>query len=264
MEYICNVHKSPVDLRDYKYVSGNLELPENLDYTNDLNPIRNQGSQGSCFAQTAACVKEWQEKKDYGFEGYLSPQFFYNCRPNKYDNKINNDDGMFGRDVMKLMKNIGICSEISYPYGKIEHKDSIPKQIYTEARKHIVKGYARINSIDSLKNNLFKNGPSLIVFPVYNFGSQFWIKKGELVGGHAVTVIGYNRDGFIIRNSWGTQWANDGYSIYKYTDWNAHWEIWTTIDDKSVILNNNEMENIPLDDENNENEEDGYDCCIIL
>ena len=36
--------------------------PESLDLTCDLPPIRNQGEQGTCAAQTAACMKEYQEK----------------------------------------------------------------------------------------------------------------------------------------------------------------------------------------------------------
>ena len=54
-------------------------------------------------------------------------------------------------------------------------------------------------------------------------------------GGHAMTVVGYNEEGFIIRNSWGPYWGNDGYCTYTYADWGSHWEIWTTIDDKSYI-----------------------------
>ena len=30
-------------------------------------------------------------------------------------------------------------------------------------------------------------------------------------GGHAVTVVGYTSDRFIIRNSWGTGWGDDGF-----------------------------------------------------
>ena len=33
-----------------------------------------------------------------------------------------------------------------------------------------------------------------------------------------VTIVGYNNNGFIIRNSWGRQWAYNGYSVYKYNN----------------------------------------------
>ena len=86
-----------------------------------------------------------------------------------------------------------------------------------------------------LKKSLFINGPCLISFPVNNKGVKMWQKKeGETnsYGGHAMTIVGYNNEGFIIRNSWGKDWGTNGYCIYPYQDWGSHWEIWTTVDDE--------------------------------
>lgn len=52
-------------------------------------------------------------------------------------------------------------------------------------------------------------------------------------GGHAVTVVGYNKKGFILRNSWGSNWGDNGYVIFPYSDFGMQWEIWTTIDANS-------------------------------
>ena len=231
---ILNVTPSPQDSRDWIY-NNFKEIPDILDLRYDLHPIRNQGNQGTCYAQSAACMKEWQEKKDYGLNEYLSPQFFYNNRFNWYDENTKNDEGMFGRDVMKILKDIGICTEEEYPYGLREKKNNIPKYCYTQASEHKIKGYAQIKSIDSLKQSLNNNGPCLIAFPVYNYTNEMWIqKKNEsFKGGHAMTIVGYLEDCFIIRNSWGVQWGDDGYCYYKFKDWGSHWEIWTTIDDES-------------------------------
>ncbi len=35
-------------------------------------------------------------------------------------------------------------------------------------------------------------------------------------GGHAVTIVGYNDHGFIFKNSWGTQWGDDGYGYISF------------------------------------------------
>lgn len=37
-------------------------------------------------------------------------------------------------------------------------------------------------------------------------------KRDTARGGHAVAVVGYTADRFIIRNSWGTGWGDDGYA----------------------------------------------------
>ena len=54
------------------------------------------------------------------------------------------------------------------------------------------------------------------------------------MGGHAVSIVGWNEEGFIIRNSWGKMWNGNGHVIYSYEDFEdgMHWEIWTTIDKK--------------------------------
>ncbi|WPN45329.1 C1 family peptidase [Pseudomonas sp. P8_241] len=45
-------------------------------------------------------------------------------------------------------------------------------------------------------------------------------QKAELDdGGHAFVIVGYNQDGFLIHNSWGSGWGSAGYAILTYSDW---------------------------------------------
>jgi hypothetical protein len=37
--------------------------------------------------------------------------------------------------------------------------------------------------------------------------------------GHAFAIVGYNERGFLIQNSWGTDWGSHGYAILTYDDW---------------------------------------------
>ena len=233
---MLNVIKSPYDKRDLIYNSNNDKISNTLDYRKFLLPVRNQGRQGTCYAQSVACMKEWQEFYNYGLNEYLSPQFFYNNRYNLYDKIPDNDEGMFGRDVMKILKEIGICTENQYPYGLIQHKDDIPESCYLHAKKNIIQKYARINTIENLKKSLINNGPCLIAFPVYNYTTQMWIQNNNesFKGGHAMCVVGYLEDCFIIRNSWGLHWGDNGYCYYYFKDWGKHWELWTTLD-KNII-----------------------------
>ena len=266
---LLNFKKSKKDIRDKILLFSEIVLPETYDMRIDLMPCRDQGMQGSCYAQSAACMKEWQEKKNYGFEGYFSPQFFYCNRDNLYDNDFSNDEGMFGRDVMKVLLKTGICKEDSCPYGSVFNKNDISLETFEEAKNHTISGYASIRDIKTLKKSLIENGPALIGVPVYNYTDQMWNKNpgdGNL-GGHAMTIVGYNTEGFIIRNSWGTYWGDNGYCIYNYEDWGVHFEIWATIDDLSsnniyVESKNkdneddNETEDNQLEDEDEDNEDD--------
>ncbi len=257
MDFIVNFKKSPIDYRDFIFLSEKLQIqsPKVLDLRSDLQPVRNQGSQGTCYAQSASCMKEWQEKKNYNNNEYFSPQFFYNLRSNKYDENKNNDYGMFGRDVMNILRTYGICKEVDYPYGLIQHKDEIDQELFDKAKVNIIQSYARIYNIDDLKLSLYINGPALIGFPVYNYGPEMWKQnEGEnFKGGHAMTVVGYNNDGFIIRNSWGNSWCDNGYTCYKYEDWGCHWEVWSTVDKKDIFPEDKSEENKSEEDKSEEN-----------
>ena len=73
---IYNAKKSVEDERDFIYedlIKFNYNgLPVFVDYRNQLQPIRNQGDQGTCYAQSAACMKEWQEFQDYNLNERLN------------------------------------------------------------------------------------------------------------------------------------------------------------------------------------------------
>ena len=52
-----------------------------------------------------------------------------------------------------------------------------------------------------------------------------------------MTIVGYNRTSFIIRNSWSTTWGDKGYTYYDFKEFGAHWEIWTLVDAATKINN---------------------------
>ena len=47
-------------------------------------------------------------------------------------------------------------------------------------------------------------------------------RKGRATSGHAVAIVGYTRDGFIIQNSWGESWGHKGFALLPYEDWMLH------------------------------------------
>lgn len=61
-------------------------------------------------------------------------------------------------------------------------------------------------------------------------------KGGLFNGGHAVTIVGYNDEGFIIKNSWGRSWGDHGYAVISY-DYHSLWC------SSAMIINNFQVNN---------------------
>ena len=229
--YKFNLQRSPIDPRDFMLESiypVQVDLPEVWDLRNNMPSIRDQGQEGSCSAQSAAAMKEWEERIDVQFRDYMSPQFIYNNRANK------GEEGMSPRDTMQILNKIGIVPEDDYPYGT---NAPITPDLITKAVKYQIMGYSQINTLDSLKKALYANGPVYCAFMVYNPEKmEFWKPDSvgqQALGGHAVCICGYLKDSFIVRNSWGESWGDHGYTYYKFSDFGMHLELWTAIDANS-------------------------------
>jgi len=49
-----------------------------------------------------------------------------------------------------------------------------------------------------------------------------WQSDFKPVGGHAFAMVGFNRRGFIVQNSWGPGWGLYGFAVLAYDDWVAN------------------------------------------
>ena len=135
---------------------------------------------------------------------------------------INLKDGKSTRD-----NNIDLTS--IFNHGGTKNGMSFKEALSYLLSINKIKQFALVHTIDSLKTAIKANGPCVGALPVYDSNRpDFW--NGEsLLGGHAISIVGWNKTGFIIRNSWGTQFGNNGDTYLPYTDINKFYEIWTII-----------------------------------
>lgn len=230
-EYKVDVPVSPHDDRDWNSAFcmipvGRIgEIPETLDYRPHIRPVRDQGKEGTCASFSACAMKEVQENIDCGFNGYFSPQFFY-------DQRGNVNEGMHSRRVMELLYSVGVIREKMYKYGT---HNVITEEMKKEAEKFRISHYARVNSVVDAKNALYQTGPLLIAVPVFGTSdmTRMWFPNGPVRGGHMMCIMGYTKDSFIIRNSWGERFGDGGYCYFPFDDWAYAWEVWTTTDAES-------------------------------
>lgn len=122
--------------------------------------------------------------------------------------------------------------DFEYIYNKREDKSidgMTPREGFSILRaEDKIKDFARIGSSEILKQSIMANGPALIALPVYSNSTEFWLGN-DYLGGHAVAVVGYNKNNFIIKNSWGKSYGNNGYAELSIKDFNKAYECWTVL-----------------------------------
>lgn len=129
----------------------------------------------------------------------------YNSRANKRE-----DNGMSFKDALWFLRHKGVGTN-----------DGLFK----------IDKYAMIGSIIALKTAIVMNGPCVGGMPVYDSArNDFWFKDASFEGGHAISIVGYDKEGFIIRNSWGSIYGSKGYWTVPYDEFGEDFfEIWTLI-----------------------------------
>ena len=224
-----------------------LPLPEVLDFRPHLLPVRDQGADGTCAAHVGACMREYHErglhktmmihpdsvpsgshqpqKVSYTYCGYFSPQFVYNLRPHP------ESGGMHARHLLAVLEKRGIVTEVDFPHGT---DTKITPELLAEAARRKMVAAACVKTVEGAKRALQQNGVLLMSIPVYDTQCPTpWkasVDRHKVLGGHAVSVVGYNAEGFIIRNSWGPKWSNGGYTIFAYEDWGMQWEVYAVVE----------------------------------
>ena len=94
--------------------------------------------------------------------------------------------------------------------------------------KDLIDSYAVVPSVGVLKTAIYLNGPCVGGLMVKSMNSDFW-NGNQNYGGHAISLIGWTKDSFIIRNSWGKDWGDKGLTYLPFKNFNKLIECWTLI-----------------------------------
>ena len=198
------------------------ELPQTVNLSQKCSPIETQGNLGSCTAHAITSALEYLDIANEEKFIDLSRLFvYYNERV--IMGTVEKDSGAYLRDGIKTLKADGVCSEEQWRYVISQFKTRPSLTAYSEASKHKITSYERLNTLDDMKQCLNDGFPFIFGFMTYKSFESVEVsqtgilnmpKSGEeKKGGHAVLAVGYDEDTkrFLVRNSWGSPWGINGY-----------------------------------------------------
>lgn len=219
---------SMADAADANFVDPAAPIPVKKDLRAPWWKIDNQGTTGACVGFATACgVLRWHYVKG----GLLpkserpSPRFIWMA--NKETDEITSYPTTFLESAGTQTK---LALRVAQKYGCVLDK-ILPMNgnltrlsrgaFYGMAAKLRITGYYNLGlDLDGWRRWLALNGPILTRLNVEKTWDQATATKGRLAkyheasvrGGHAVCLVGYTKDHFIVRNSWGPAWGDKGFA----------------------------------------------------
>lgn len=236
-EYGCGAVNSAFDIRDYTIKAGT-DLPE--EYETSKPTVKNQSVESSCVAYALSSVIEYHYTKLTKKKKLFSTEFIYGYRePDYYIG-----DGMMIRDALKTIQKFGDpfkteCGGNNHYKIAMNNVSENLDVLKDCAYPHRISTYVRLKTADEMKTSIMENGPIVV--------SMRWYKKYKLVENvytynpvndythHCVLIYGWNRDGWLVQNSWGAMFGDGGRCIVPYTfKFNEAWGIIDNIDDTKL------------------------------
>jgi C1A family cysteine protease len=207
------------DPRDFIYHPRAVHRPKSVDLRSKLPPCWDQGQLGSCtaFALTGAVAF---------LHGFVGSQLWLYYKERSLEHTIKEDAGAEIRDGIKVLAKTGLPVESAWPYDIAKFAKRPPAKVNKAAKQELISEYRRLSGLSDYLDCLASGSPFVIGISVFeSFESDAVANSGDVpmprpseqnLGGHAICVVGYDGSHFIVRNSWGTDWAQAGYCLIPY------------------------------------------------
>lgn len=228
---LLTARRDTVDFRDKMFVPTLVEVPESksLDSYLECDPwILDQGEEGACTGFGLAAVANYllATRIDGSEFSPVSPRMLYEMAK-RHDEWPGEDySGSSARGAMKGWHKYGVCSEETWPYYYGYPDRNLTHERLEDSRNCPLGAYFRVNHRDlvAMHSAITETG-ILYATSLVHKGWQRVPASGrityhpEAIGGHAFAVVGYDREGFWLQNSWGIGWGSDGFAHLSYADW---------------------------------------------
>jgi papain like protease/alpha/beta hydrolase family protein DUF900 len=224
-----------LDFRDKMYVPTLVEVPLRIDledYLAEKVPVLDQGREGACTGFGLATVAHFllRRRKIDPDPIEVSPRMFYEMAKRHDEWPGESYDGSSARGAMKGWHKHGVCSSELWPYyrpnGTISPDRNLTAERSTNGLLRPLGAYFRVNHKDVVAmHSAIAEVKILYATAHVHAGWQGMPDNGIIpinpsrIGGHAFAIVGYDKFGFWIQNSWGPTWGRGGFGRISYDDW---------------------------------------------
>ncbi|XP_073958794.1 cathepsin K-like isoform X2 [Choristoneura fumiferana] len=188
--------------------------PRQVDWrTRGFRPRREQQLRcGACYAFAVTHALQAQLYKRHGAWGELSPQQIIDC------SRPDGNDGCQGgslRATMRYVTRAGLITETAYPYeGKRDHCRYSSLLVRAKPKRW---AFLPAGDEDAMELALAAIGPLAVAVNAAPFTFQLYsgvyddpfCTPWQL--NHAMLLVGYTPEYWVLLNWWGKQWGEDGY-----------------------------------------------------
>ncbi len=243
-----------VDDKKYKLLPNTDEEPlqetyqahevhvDSLDLRGNFREIQDQGSQGSCLAFAITSIFEYVMRLNNRSEEFdLSEAFlYYNARKLDPEGSGNIDSGARFKPALDSLYKYGIAKEALCRYDEDTYYKEPTAEAYEDAKKRLLRKALNVTRcVADIKSALEDGYPvaaSFTLCPSFSNLSRGFValpsqeeieetKNSENKDRHfrhAMVIVGFDDkiQCFLVRNSWGTSWGDQGYCYipYKYIE----------------------------------------------
>jgi|CXWL01.1.fsa_nt_gi hypothetical protein len=238
---VLNIRPDPPDFRDRFFQPGLVQIQTESDARRrDLLTLapRDQGDEGSCTGQALAAVIDIQNTlrgMKLTNDSRASARMLYEMARAHDEYPDDGIDGSSARGAIKGFFHNGVCTESDAPYTAGEPGWRLGVTQAKAARDMSLGAYLRLRHVLYDYHAALCEAGAIVVTSMVHDGWSFekvannrnrihfeGPNKTDLTGAHAFAIVGYDADGFLVLNSWGPGWGENGIAHWSYEDWQAH------------------------------------------